>query len=1486
MPSNQELERICNLAGYPIYPWAADQLKTRSEKSSKDTRTDNDLVYLANKTAWVRVVSSANLEDKFRNYFKNTYQIALANDSSLAENFILYGGTSTYSQKTQEQATPGMNLRSGLAAYNIVGNNEVKDYGYRPMPGITSVVIDSAGRMGSLRQATINFKVWDKYQLDIMDALYFRLGFTMLIEWGHAKYYDNQGKLQSSEQFMIDPFNKSLTKESINIALSTNTRKSYGNYGGMLGIVTSFNFSMTQDGGYDCTIKAMSLGSVMGNFAINHVSTLSNFYYLQVKSYLEKEKENKREQDQKIIEDERLKAIKEAQVKFQTDASNWAKLNITDPLSNLLFNTNAQPGGDFQVFVEYENSQIIPLRRITNTVTDTGGILNNRMSGSAPLPLDVNYYRNRAKNLLNQFKSTDFHNIASKLSTVNGIEAYYVRDGIIFFGETATTELQNKYIVPKENKYQKQFGNITVKLDTSYLNNIISDAVSGVKIYDVDVKQDKVKPFNNYVDRLLQEEKNVGTGDNSIMHILKYKNDNYKFSIRIEYPGINLKDTTIKGRQDQLATSVSNAKKYFSNPNTEYYIDNIVVSTIVDNYSEIVLSVKDNKDYRIILGRGSILREDLYADLGVIKSIGGPQKLIANKFLSERDAALAKAEQDAKKKKEESEKNIENEYNAETAKTTIESDSTLELMLRSTMLYGINNALYPELLTGKPYENFIQNLFSEGAYAPFFKSKAPGVPNYEKYTDDFYKKYIDGSLNSLERLETNFRYGNNFYLMSGENAYKNDANGNMILKNQLSKDIIPQVNFQDLFKITIIKLGESADLKVKDDSQLSVYINLGLFFMMLNHTSLLYNTETTEKLKAGDVITPMTYLDFNPETNFYLSSINQISLDPYKFLVPYVGDQTDYSKLFEESLLENGNFIKAVTPQNNQSNNQVAKTSPTPLFDFKTQDQLSKGLPQQKRGLDGTQNEYIGKLMYVMVDINYLLNTINGLKTASDSNEAYFQTVIERILTDLNKSMGNYNAFRLSYNDNSNCYVITDDQIQMRPDAQVAITHNAIVEGKDWFEMPIYGKKSIARSFDIRTDISSRLASLIAISSNPGATNQVVNAKNSSDFGVYNTGSFDRYIPMKTTDTSDKKSEASNAPAIELATNFNTVVKSIYSISKESEEQNNGRYIAQDSINRAITYYIDKLAKVKNNQPESVHAMIIPLKSNVTIDGMAGLYPFQIYTIDERILPYRYNATNLSLGPDNLKKIAFSISKITHTISDNQWTTSVDGFMTLLRNQSKEYTKGRDIKPEVIKITETEVVPITDTTTSISTKQLNQSAINTSKSKTLTPEFLNELDKICAELSCNRNDMIRVMYAESRLNPTAEGPKNSKGIPAYGLVQFTPPTYPAIGVRTYTDIPSNAIKQLPFVVKYFKSIRPSRSSYNNLYELYGAVFLPAILTRSNLQNDSKVLEGYGLSAQKISSQNPAIARAAGKKPGDPLTIGDFKKYVNQISYNI
>jgi hypothetical protein len=266
------------------------------------------------------------------------------------------------------------------------------------------------------------------------------------------------------------------------------------------------------------------------------------------------------------------------------------------------------------------------------------------------------------------------------------------------------------------------------------------------------------------------------------------------------------------------------------------------------------------------------------------------------------------------------------------------------------------------------------------------------------------------------------------------------------------------------------------------------------------------------------------------------------------------------------------------------------------------------------------------------------------------------------------------------------------------------------------------------------------------------------------------------------------------------------------------------------------------------------------------MDGISSLYPFQLYTLPELLMPYRYSVSNLG------KKVGFSITKLVHTFEGSQWTTQFDGIMTLLKEPSYYRTSNKlrkAVKPAAI-----------------DQASLNQKSVDTTKFPQLTKEFIAALDLMCDRLGCKRDDMLRVMYAESKFDPKAIGPKDEIGNPAYGLVQFTAPTYPNIGVRSYTEIPSDAIKQLPYVEKFFNAISPKRTSYVNLFELYGAVFLPALLTPSNLQNDSLVLQSKDRSAKKISEQNKAIAEAAGKKPGDSLTIGDFKKYVITISYNI
>jgi hypothetical protein len=266
--------KISNIIGTKLPQWLLKQIELRSVNGARDSRDNDNILFLANKTAWVRLVSSIDLISQSDvNYFNNVVGISITDKSDLAKQYVLFGGTSKYLDKNSYQ------LRSGLGkdgAYGILGESEIQKYGYKPMPGITNVAIETQGRLGSVRSATINFKCWDKSQLDIIDALYFKLGFTMFLEWGNTAFYTSKepNRIQSSELYSIDPFQSDLSKEEICIQLAKNSRESEGNYDGMLGIVTNFSFTFTQDGGFDCQLRLMALGVLADSIKINNIGTL------------------------------------------------------------------------------------------------------------------------------------------------------------------------------------------------------------------------------------------------------------------------------------------------------------------------------------------------------------------------------------------------------------------------------------------------------------------------------------------------------------------------------------------------------------------------------------------------------------------------------------------------------------------------------------------------------------------------------------------------------------------------------------------------------------------------------------------------------------------------------------------------------------------------------------------------------------------------------------------------------------------------------------------------------------------------------------------------------------------------------------------------------------------------------------------------------------------------------------------------------------
>jgi hypothetical protein len=93
--------KISNVIGTHIPNWLLEQLQTRSKKGTQTNRDNANLQYLGNKTGWVRLVSSININAQTdTKYFQDLTGITLSKPEDLAKNFVLYGGVSKYNKKT------------------------------------------------------------------------------------------------------------------------------------------------------------------------------------------------------------------------------------------------------------------------------------------------------------------------------------------------------------------------------------------------------------------------------------------------------------------------------------------------------------------------------------------------------------------------------------------------------------------------------------------------------------------------------------------------------------------------------------------------------------------------------------------------------------------------------------------------------------------------------------------------------------------------------------------------------------------------------------------------------------------------------------------------------------------------------------------------------------------------------------------------------------------------------------------------------------------------------------------------------------------------------------------------------------------------------------------------------------------------------------------------------------------------------------------
>ena len=1468
-----------NTIGVELPHYLVNQLNTRSEMNLSETgRTNDQLKFIANKSAWVRVVSSVDVSGEDIQYFKktmNTSQIALdpfsdviqiTDPSSLAKNFVLFGGTSKYDRVNKKYG-----LRSGLGedgAYGILGDEEIKGYGYRPMPGITSVNIDTAGRLGSIRYATVSFKVWDKLQLDIIDALYFKLGYSMFIEWGQTYYYktktptDSRGDLilQSSEDVAVDPFYQNWTKEALNLQIARSSMESEGNYDGMLGVCSNFNFSLNQEGGYDCFLKIIGFGVLADSIKINQPDSLTRILDLEVKKLI-----NNYNREQEVA---RLNAQRQRDAELAANAEKPAESVDVNTVLVALLVRNRIAGYDQKTYEEIQKHNILSSEnwQIANLQNFYNGYLSNVFlpfdyKGNFPTTnkkdyLSVDYRNLDGSYILGRFgvaidvSKVKDHKYSATLDAnkINNVAQHVVlNQGTIYNIVTETTGLEHA-LTFGENFIGNSIQSDNVRLGAVMID-IAKAQASSVAVASTPGEQDYYTEYSIKYTSSLDEsqQKREYEITYSIPAFARYQEKIDQTVVPASNTTtVDLKDTkeiineTIKGKFDLVGIFAENGK---INYKLQYNYDLKKVGKATKKTKLAGGGFREEEIEKcplIYTAKVWVIVQDSYLFSNFESSTKEEQ--FSNYEQYQKDLSTQNPPQQPQDKNEEESIKIGDVQKEESAKYK----SGLEIVLRAIQLHSISSLSSSEIKNVERV-NLLEKEFANSIFGNhgIFKSVFTDLVNNSKTSNtdviEDYVNYINPNTTEKIRFFIAAKYGFASCMLS-DRVGSLEGNGPNVSN-------LKPINYKELLNSYVVPyrvdnstLGNSAV-----PITYPVYINLGTLLMILNHMCGLYDTK--EGKETDKVATPLVYIDFNTETNLCLSCPQHMSVNPLKFLIPFYGNKQQYKKLFDPKVFENEDKIKGYNSTESSSS-----YDPSIIFDPKNSDAISFSINEtcKFKVEDNKSDAYRGKLMNVLISIDYILDTIKTFSTGDGNSSVYLRSFLERVSFDMNTALGSFNLFRVAYNDRANTLYIIDDQIIPVPER--------IRPENTSSELPLYGKKSIARALDIKTEISSKLASVIAISSNASPEYMDAISQDATSFGFINSNFKDRYIPIKQSKSvKNKKDKDILGEDIKSAQQFNEIVYNFFG----------SPVINPEDINYATNYYTQKMATVKSQSSGSRASVMIPISLNFTTDGIGGISMYQSFTVSEDLLPYTYAARsdrNLGYDKDCLNKIGFCIVGLTHRLENNSWTTDVRANMVYTKRES-DYQDTVDIVGSQKNFRDTN-------SSDSSVLNFQKAGFIKNQGKALTePGFDEALTAMCDRLGCNKNDMLAVMRAESGLDPSAENIQGGHVVAA-GLIQFTKASRP----NDYLTMSSKSgVEQLKYVEQYYA---PYKGNLTNVYKLYAVTFLPAIVNHIN--EDNKVLEFKNLSAERISSQNPAVARAAGKSPGDPLTIGDFKKYVRSI----
>ena len=443
------------------------------------------------------------------------------------------------------------------------------------------------------------------------------------------------------------------------------------------------------------------------------------------------------------------------------------------------------------------------------------------------------------------------------------------------------------------------------------------------------------------------------------------------------------------------------------------------------------------------------------------------------------------------------------------------------------------------------------------------------------------------------------------------------------------------------------------------------YIRLGDILDFIKDKLLIYNSICDKE--------PILDIDTNTDSNFCYYPGGNVSADPSKVMI---------ATFLPVTTANMENFAKK---QAKDPNSSVANTKPywsNPVYTNKIFG-YNNGILEPfvtTEGFSGTKQKLnVGQIMNIYFEYDYLMSTMDKNRD-EDNSKLNLYDFVDDLLKTANNCLGGVNKLSIRL-ENENVLRIYD---QISPYGSQTYKYENDIPPI----INLYGFRgndgSFVRDFNIKTELTNDFATIVTVGAQANGSKDTTDALALSN---WNFGLVDRFLPEKISSSIKKKSSTPSS-------DYENLIKlrdqlfylwlgyaegKIGSYSFDLSDNQRARYDKEDKdgnqtsntpgldqINEDTSYYFEHFQTERYNEfvklQKDFFAMLhinsdynsnqqgmIPLKIEVTMDGLSGIRIYDNMEVDTRFIPSYY--------PQTLKWI---ISGVSHKIQNNQWVTELD----------------------------------------------------------------------------------------------------------------------------------------------------------------------------------------------------------------------------------